>query len=160
MLVSALSPIFTSVGHRTKSTDLIDEGVLVPPQLYSCVYDAPYDDGKGDADDWRPPSALDDDDGCEHPLPAYEVIVDAWKRLAGDRKSIVFCRNIAEAEEMLDAFHSNGIKTTAVHSHLDEVEQKARIALFRNDEVQVHTHSLTHMHMHMHTHITQQRTLL
>lgn len=66
-----------------------------------------------------------------------DAILNIFKELVGDKLAIGFCVSIEHAEKMAEFFESNGIRSIAIHSNLNQQERYRRIALFERKMIQV-----------------------
>ena len=72
-------------------------------------------------------------------VPRNKIIVDAYKRLAGDKKAIAFCLSVDHSEKLANMFVDNGIKAEAVHGKMPKSERNGVLARLKSGETQVVT---------------------
>lgn len=54
-----------------------------------------------------------------------QSVVDHWKKVAADRKTIVFCSNVAHARHVTDTFVANGVRAECVTGETPDAERAA-----------------------------------
>ena len=54
-----------------------------------------------------------------------QSVVDHWKQVAADRKTIVFCSNVAHAKHVTEAFVANGVSAELVTGETPDAERAA-----------------------------------
>ncbi|MBI3781325.1 MAG: hypothetical protein HY278_09770, partial [candidate division NC10 bacterium] len=67
------------------------------------------------------------------------LIVESWRRLADNRRTLVFAVNIAHAEDLATWFQRAGIPAQALHGHLRKDDRRAMLAAFRRGDIPVLT---------------------
>lgn len=64
-------------------------------------------------------------------------VVDNWLRIAGDKKTMVFCVNIAHSKALLDEFTAKGVTAEHLDSFSPDIEREETLSRFRSGETQV-----------------------
>lgn len=59
-----------------------------------------------------------------------EAVVREWRKLAGDRKTIVFCSTVEHARHVLEAFLAQGVRAALVMGEMPAGERKALLERF------------------------------
>lgn len=59
-----------------------------------------------------------------------EAVVREWRKLAGDRKTIVFCSTVEHARHVLEAFLAQGVRAALVTGEMAAGERKALLGRF------------------------------
>lgn len=64
-------------------------------------------------------------------------VVDNWLRIAGNKKTMVFCVNIAHSKALLDEFIAKGVTAEHLDSFSPDIEREETLSRFRSGETQV-----------------------
>ena len=107
-----LKNVFTNCSHQIQLATLIREGFLVPPKAY--VIDVGV---RGELEGVRKLASDFDMDQVEaimNKRVINDAIVEKWRELSGDRKTVVFCSTIAHAEGVCEAFVDAGVNAKTV----------------------------------------------
>lgn len=68
--------------------------------------------------------------------PLNEKIVEEWKKLAGDRRTVAFASTIQHAEHFAGAVRAAGVSCAVVHGELSDGERSRILAAFDRGEFQ------------------------
>ena len=68
-----------------------------------------------------------------------EAVVEAYRRFAPGRRTVVFCADVAHAQAMADAFGSGGISAAALWGAMPREDRHATLAAFSAGELDVLT---------------------
>jgi hypothetical protein len=66
-----------------------------------------------------------------------EAVVREWKKLAGDRKTIVFCSTVEHARHVCEAFQADGAAAAVVTGDMPDAERAATLKRFDKGSLQV-----------------------
>lgn len=66
-----------------------------------------------------------------------ERVVAEWKKLAGDRQTVVFCATVEHAAHVTEAFVRAGVRAELVHGNLGREERRAVLARLDKGQTQV-----------------------
>lgn len=130
-----LRSTFTNLAHQIELTTLIREGFLVPPKAY--VIDVGV---RGELENVRKLASDFDMDQVESIMNKRVIndkIVDKWKELAPNRKTVVFCSTIAHAEGVCEAFVHAGVNAKTVTGNTPADERKQILHDLEFGDVQV-----------------------
>jgi superfamily II DNA or RNA helicase len=67
------------------------------------------------------------------------LVAQKYRKYAFGRQALVFCCDIAHAENMAEMFRANGLIAKAIHSEMDHHDRQQSIANFRNKIIDVLT---------------------
>jgi superfamily II DNA or RNA helicase len=77
--------------------------------------------------------------GVVNTTPRNQLVVRSYRELARDRRAIVFCVNVAHAQDVQRAFTESGIRAAAVWGALAKDERRATLARFSGGDLDVVT---------------------
>ncbi len=135
-----LKKIFKSVTSQIHLPDLIAEGYLVPPRIFSVdagqhkelrailwakdedICDATFNNQKKQWD--KANSILTEN------LQLNEEVVRHWKEKAEGKKTIVFCSTLRHAQDIRDTFEKHGIGATHVNGEMPMEERMQALGRF------------------------------
>lgn len=113
-----LTCIFDNVCHVVSIGEMIANGYLVPPVTYKPQVENIRDQtnairksADGEFDQEKVAEVL-------NKKVVNEAVIYHWKRLAGDRKTVVFCANVEHAIDFTEALQAHGIMAQCVHSKM------------------------------------------
>jgi superfamily II DNA or RNA helicase len=109
-----LRGVFDNCCDQISLHSLISQGFLVPPRTFVCALEG-VDEQLQSVRKTR--SGEYDMEQVEHIMDVEihnEAVVREWKKLAGNRKTIVFCSTIEHAEHVTATFRSAGINARTV----------------------------------------------
>lgn len=66
-----------------------------------------------------------------------DKVVEEWKKVAGDRRTVVFCANVAHAKHVTDAFLAAGVSAGFVTGDMPAKAREAVLEIFDRGEIQV-----------------------
>lgn len=125
-----LRKVFDNCADQISLHSLIALGFLVRPKTFVCTLSGTDDKlaslrktGSGEYDMREAAEILD---VAVH----NEAVVREWRKLAGDRKTIVFCSTVEHAAHVLDAFLKEGIRAAVVTGEMPAGERKRLLAGF------------------------------
>lgn len=132
-----LRSIFSNCCDQISLHSLIAMGFLVRPRTYVCTLDGT--DAKLAAlrktvsGEYNMQEAADVLDLAVH----NEAVVREWKKLASDRKTIVFCSTVEHASHVAEAFHTGGVSAAVISGDLQAAERRALLDRFDRGDLQV-----------------------
>jgi superfamily II DNA or RNA helicase len=130
-----LSSVFRSVADQISYRELIEGGFLVRPRTFvidvgvrtqlESVRKLPSDF------DMEAVAAI-----MDH-APVNTRVVEEWAKVAGDRRTVVFCANVAHAEHVAAAWQAAGYKAAVVEGSMAGGERERVLAAFDRGEIQI-----------------------
>lgn len=132
-----LRHIFSNCCDQISLHHLIQLGFLVRPRTFVCTLEGTDDKlaslrrtASGEFDMHEAEAVLD--------LKVHNAaVVREWKKLAGDRKTIVFASTVAHAGHVAEIFRAEGIVTEIVHGGTSAGERASILKRFDDGNVQV-----------------------
>ena len=129
----ALDDVFDCVAYEKNTIDLINEGYLVPPVGVSVTLNIRLDDVDTEDGDYKPTSLSRVMD-----QPAVrEVVVAKWREHGHNRKTLVFCCDVAHAQNLAQLFSDSGVSAAWISGAMKEKDRDALLGRFRRNEVKV-----------------------
>lgn len=127
----ALSDIYERVAFVYSLRQAISDGWLVPIRGYRVTTDTRLEGVESPGGDFSVSklSAVVDND------TRNRQVVDSWKRLAGGRKTLAFCADIAHAQHLCESFRAAGV--TAEYVYGDDPERAEKLRRHKDGEFQV-----------------------
>jgi superfamily II DNA or RNA helicase len=126
---SSLGEVFNNCCDQIKIGELILSGNLVRPVTFAIdmgnateKLKALKTRSKGDYSDDEVASILDSE-------PLNSEVIRHWREKAGDRKTVIFCSNIAHARNVTNSFNAAGISTALITG---EMNKEQRSLVFEN----------------------------
>ena len=126
---SSLGEVFNNCCDQIKIGELILSGNLVRPVTFAIdmgnvteKLKALKTRGKGDYSDDEVASILDSE-------PLNSEVIRHWREKAGDRKTVVFCSNIAHARNVTNSFNTSSIPAALITG---EMTKEQRSLVFKN----------------------------
>lgn len=128
-----LGLIFDRLVSCVTIPELTDQGFLVPTQLYAPSVPSLKGVGKNAKGDYI------EDELAQVMGDAKLVgdIVEHWKELGENRKTLVFACNIAHSKQIAEAFFAAGIMAAHIDSYMDQSEQDQIMALYKRGKIKV-----------------------
>jgi DNA repair protein RadD len=115
-----LKPVFDNVCAVISIRQLIDLGFLVPVRTFI----ASLPDLAGKIEQIQKTSSgefdMEEVDLLMNTHPINESVFREWHKVAGDRKTIVFCSTVGHAESVCEYFCDQGIKAESVFDHTNQ----------------------------------------
>lgn len=131
----ALRMVFDNVADQISIRELIAAGFLVRPRTFV------IDLGVGEQLSHVTKRASDFDMQEVEAIMDHEVInervVEEWKKVAGDRRTVAFASTVAHAEHVAEAFRAGGVDVSTIDGDMAAGERAARLAAFDRGEIQV-----------------------
>lgn len=122
-----MGKIFSQLINATVMRQLVDDSVLVPLRVFSCI----RPDMRGAATtggEWTDTAAE------ERGMSIVGDVVAEWSRLASDRKTIVFGSTIAHCEEICRQFNEAGVMAAVFTSNTKPDERRALLEEYRRHD--------------------------
>jgi superfamily II DNA or RNA helicase len=131
----ALGKIFSNTADQITLPELIESGHLVKPRCFviDCNIQEELSKVKAtiaDFDMEEVASIMDKE-------AITERVIEEWKKNAGDRQTVVFCSTIEHADHVNAAFTEAGVRSSIVHSELQDEQRALRLDKFDKGEIQV-----------------------
>lgn len=127
----ALSEVFDKVAYVYGMRQAIQEGWLVRVRGYRVSTDTSVDDisvSSGDFSVNKLATAINTE-------PRNRQVVESWAKLAGSRKTLVFCADIDHSKAMAEEFKKSGITAEAVWG--DDPQREEKLEAYRAGKIQV-----------------------
>lgn len=122
-----MGKIFTNLVNAATMAQLVDEGVLVPLRVLSCI--KPNMKGAKTSDgEWTQKSAE------ERGLAIVGDVVDEWLKHAENRKTICFGATIAHCEELCRQFNERGVMAAVFCADTTPAERAAILKDYRRPD--------------------------
>lgn len=124
--------LFEDIVIEVKTTDLIQSGHLVDCKIYAPskpdlekvkVIRGDYDEGELN-------------DAVNTPYLIGEIVAH-WKRLAENRKTIIFATSIAHSKNIVEQFISAGVKADHIDAYTKDEDRTAILNRLRNGEIDI-----------------------
>ena len=130
-----LRKVFNNCAHQIEITTLIREGFLVPPRSYTMDLGVSEQlqnvSMKGKEYDMHEVEAIMNSEVLN------KRVVEEWKKLAGDRKTVVFCSTIRHAEDLLEEFVKGDVNAKMVTGETPKDERAETLHGLAYGDVQV-----------------------
>jgi len=131
----ALTSVFSNIADQITIAELIASGHLVPPKTYI------IDVGTQESLKNVKKSIGDFDMGQVEEImnksPITKEVVLKWQKLAGERKTVIFCSTVNHAVSVTKAFKTHNINTVLIHGNLTELERKQTLSSYQAGNIQV-----------------------
>jgi superfamily II DNA or RNA helicase len=125
-------PGWDAIVYPFQTEDMIAQGYLVPVECYAPVK-PDLTKVKSQAGDYN----LTDLSAAMNRKAITANAFEVWSKYARDKKTMVFCIDIAHAEAVREEFESHGIRTAIAHSQMDEEIEEEHMQAFADDRAQV-----------------------
>lgn len=135
-----LAETFNNVADIITIGELIRDGFLVPPR--GMVIDLGTQEAlsrvKKTANDYDQTEV----EAIQNTTINNIMIVDKWRELARDRRTVAFCSTVQHSLDVRDAFRDAGIIAETVHGGLPRKERAAILAAFDRGEINILTNPM------------------
>ena len=132
-----LRPVFDNCCDQISLNSLISLGFLVRPRTFVCALEGVEEELKnlrkmrgGEYDLNQAADVLDVD-------VHNAAVVREWRKLASERKTIVFCSTVEHARHVCAAFTAEGVRAAVVTGEMPEAERRAVLRDFDRGPLQV-----------------------
>lgn len=122
-----MGKLFSRVVNAATMANLTNDGILVPMRIYTCVR-PDMTGAKTVGGEWS------DKEAEKRGAEIIGDVVEQWKKLAEDRKTIVFGSTIAHCEMLCKQFNESRIPATLFTSKTTETERKDILADFEKPD--------------------------
>lgn len=131
----ALTNAFTNVADVISITELIQGRHLVRPRTFviDCGMREQLRGVRRTAADFD----MSEVEQIMDKSPITGRVIDEWKRIASDRRTIVFCSTVEHARHVTEAFKASGVKAELVDGTMTEAERKGVLKRLDNGDTQV-----------------------
>jgi hypothetical protein len=131
----ALTNAFTNVADVISITELIQGGHLVRPRTFviDCGMREQLRGVRRTAADFD----MSEVEQIMDKSPITRRVIEEWKKVASDRRTIVFCSTVEHARHVTEAFKQAGIKAELVDGTMTEAERKGALKRLDTGETQV-----------------------
>ena len=132
-----LRTVFDNCCDQISLNSLIALGFLVKPRTFVCALEGVDEELKhlrkmrgGEYDLAQAADVLDVD-------VHNAAVVREWRKLAGERRTIVFCSTVEHARHVCEAFTAEGVRAATVTGEMPDHERAATITRFDKGNIQV-----------------------
>lgn len=133
----ALRGVVDNVADQITLRELIEARLLVPPRTF--VIDLGI---SGELAKVKKTIA-DYDMGAVAQIMDKKVlndrIIEEWRKVAGDRQTVIFCSTVEHAQHVSEAFTEAGVVAAMVHGDMPDHERRAVLLAYDRGEIQVIT---------------------
>jgi superfamily II DNA or RNA helicase len=131
----ALTNAFTNVADIISISELIQSGHLVRPRTFviDCGLREELRGVKKTAADFD----MSEVEQIMDKSPITDRVIDEWRKVSADRRTIVFASTVDHAQHVTDAFKSAGVKAELVHGAMADGDRKAALKRLDRGETQV-----------------------
>ncbi len=130
-----LRAVFSNVADQVRMGEIIRDGHLVPPRTF--VVDIGTQEAlskvKRTVDEFDMSAVADIMDK----RVINDEVVTHWRKLAGERKTVVFCSTVEHARHTCQSFIDAGINAAVIHGDLTRAERTARLQAFDRGDLEV-----------------------
>ena len=129
--------VFTNCADQITLTELINSGHLVRPITYRI--DTGETEEKLQALRVKATGDYSDQEMSEilNTIPLNKKVVEEWIKKAADRKTVVFCSDVAHAMNVTDTFKSFGINASLVTGAMAKEDRQKALNSLETGEIQV-----------------------
>lgn len=130
-----LTEVFDNVADVVQLSELIASGFLVRPRFFviDCCLREELSKVRVTANDFD----MQQVEAIMDKQVVTDRVIEEWKKVAGDRKTVIFCSTVAHAEHIREAYEAAGVITDVVHGELGEAERRSRLRKFDGGPTQV-----------------------
>ena len=132
-----LRAVFDNCCDQISLNSLIALGFLVKPRTFVCALEGVDEELKhlrkmrgGEYDLAQAADVLDVD-------VHNAAVVREWRKLAGERRTIVFCSTVEHARHVCEAFTAEGVRAATVTGEMPDHERAATLTRFDKGNIQV-----------------------
>lgn len=130
-----LNQVFSNVADQVRIGEIIKDGHLVPPRTF--VIDVGTQQQLSNVS-----KSVDDFDMSAvaqimDKQNINDAVVRQWKKMAADRKTIVFCSTVDHARNVCKSFTDAGVNAAVVHGGLTSTKRKQLLEQFEHNDLQV-----------------------
>jgi DNA repair protein RadD len=130
-----LSTVFRSVADAITLRELIEAGHLVRPRTY--VVDIGVREQLAGVRKLATDFDMDRVAEIMDHAPVNDRVVEEWRKVAGDRRTVVFAANVAHAIHACEAFAAAGVKAVVVEGTMSSGDREAALRAFDRGDIQV-----------------------
>lgn len=128
-----LGDIFQSMVSEISANDLIWDGYLADYDYYAPKIDADFSKAKMVAGDY----SVSDIDFIMNKSKIYGDIIANYKKLADNKKTIIYCSSIAYSKKMEQLFNEYGYQAKHFDGDTPKKEREQIIENFRNNKIKI-----------------------
>lgn len=66
-------------------------------------------------------------------------VVTEWRKVAGERQTVIFCSTVAHAEHVADAFRQSGVTAACIEGKMSAADRRNVLAAYDRGEIQIIT---------------------
>lgn len=128
-----LSKIFERVAYRLPINRAIERGALVPFDALGVGLPITFANLRRTRDGWD----ADDVGGLLSAGNILDIVFDKWREYAGDRQTIAFTANVAQAEQTAAHFQAQGVRAAWVSGETPKAERDQMLRDYQAGKIQV-----------------------
>jgi DNA repair protein RadD len=131
----ALTTAFNNVADVISITELIQSGHLVKPRTFviDCGLREELKGVRRTAVDFD----MSEVEEIMDKSPITDRVIEEWKKVAGNRQTIVFASTVEHAQHVTDAFKNAGVKAELVHGAMNDADRRGALKRLDRGETQV-----------------------
>jgi len=129
----ALDRVFDVVAYERNTVDMIRDGWLVPPKIFSQKIDVDLDKVATDGRDYVGTQLSK----VMNTPYVNRAVVEAWRKYGMDRKSLVFCCDVAHARAIAQEFLDAGYPAAHVDGTMKKKDRKKVLDDFREGKIKL-----------------------
>jgi len=131
----ALTNAFSNVADIISITELIQAGHLVRPRTF--VIDCGLQEELRGVRRTTADFDMNQVEEIMDQSPITSRVIDEWRKVAGDRRTIVFASTVEHAQHVTDAFKAAGVKAELVHGAMGDADRRGVLKRLDRGETQV-----------------------
>jgi DNA repair protein RadD len=130
-----LSKVFDNVADVITLGELIQAGFLVRPRTF--VIDCNLRESLAGVKKTSVDFDMNEVAEIMDKQAVTSRVIDEWRKVAGDRRTVVFCSTVDHARHVMQAFQGCGYKTDMVYGDMPDGERRSVLRSFDMGDVQV-----------------------
>ena len=130
-----LRTVFSNVADQISVRELIAGGHLVRPRTF--VLDVGVKDKLRGVKQLATDYDMDAVAEIMDQAPLNERVVEEWRKIAGERQTVVFAANVAHSKHVTEAFRTAGVAAAHIDGTMPDGERAAILRAFDRGELQV-----------------------
>ncbi len=131
----ALVEIFNNVADVINIRELVAGGFLVRPRTF--VIDCGLKDALSKVRKTANDFDMNEVEAIMDKEAVTEKVIAEWKRISGDRRTVMFCSTVKHAEHVLDELTKTGIKAGIVTGDMSDSTRRGVLSSFDKGAIQV-----------------------
>lgn len=123
-----LDSVFTNIADVITLSELIQSGHLVRPRTFviDCGLREELRGVRAKASDFD----MDAVEAIMDKQAVNEKVLEEWKRIAGDRQTVIFCSTIAHGKHVMETFREAGVSVAMVEGEMGTKDRESTLKKF------------------------------